>query len=466
MKRIFSEMKSLRYALLAFAATALLLGGCSGGGGSDYDAPESVTSAPIVGQTQSVLIDAPTLKSWVDAGYVNSNNFDNHVVILHTEGAADNTKYLNGHISGAQVWNTTGVDRIEGPVLSGNMVLDGDSMNALLESHGIRKNSTIVFTGDNNLARIYFLFRYWNFPKSQLKILNGSLAAWRAYGYPLTNVAPNIDTTNCVRVQDLAPGPNTEVRASLSEAIEYVREGTVTPYNTFAATFATTPTITETLDGVGPDAVGTGMSGYVLFQGEMLGAVHDHLVAGLKTTENINGINVPVFKSAADMRTFLEVEKGIDLSKPIMTYCRAGNLASQGFAPIDAVLGDEVRVMMYDGSWSQWGTLTNDRTVVPTGYTWVLPNGQDGLLDYTAWATDVLTTDITYLKNYVGTITWGGVLNTTFDPTKHIQPPYFYVAPGSPAHPDANNIENDDIEYFEGGSRTAPSSTTGTAGGC
>jgi len=462
MKRIFSEMKSLRYALLAFAATALLLGGCGGGGGSSYDEPKSVTSTPIVGQTQNVLIDAPTLKSWVDAGYVNSDNFDNHVVILHTEGSTA-YKYLDGHIPGAQIWNTTGVDRIEGPVLSGNMVLDGSTMDSLLQARGIRENSTIVFTGDNNSARIYFLFRYWGFPKSQLKILNGSLPAWTANGYALTNIAPDI-TTSKLSVRDLS-GPQVDLRASLSEAIVYVKEGRVTPYNTFNNTFSTSPMITETLDGVGPDNQGPGMNGYVLFQGEMLGAVHDHFVANLKKTVDINGTSVSVFKDAAEMRAFLE-GLGVDLTKPIMTYCRAGNLASQGFAPIDAVLGDVVDVMMYDGSWSQWGTLTTDTTVVPTGKLWVLPNGQNGLLNYTEWATDVLTTDITYLKNYSGPITWGGVPGTTFDPAKHIQPPYFYVAPESPYAAEANSIENEDVEYVRSLPRTAPTATVGAAGGC
>ena len=458
MKRIFSEMKSLRYALLAFAATALLLGGCSGGGGSSYDEPKSVTSAPIVGQTQSVLIDAPTLKSWVDAGYVNSDNFDNHVVILHNAGYAD------GHIPGALEWAQSGVDRIDGPVLSGNMAFDGETMDRLLQERGIRENSTVVFTGGGNLARVYFQFRYWGFPKNQLKILNGDLAAWRAYGYPVSNIMTQVEPSN-LSVRDL-PGPNTDVRASLSEAIIGVKEGTVTPYNTYANTRFTTPAITETLDGVGPDALNAGMNGYVLFQGLMAGAVEDSMLAGLKKTVDINGTNVTVFKDADEMRSFLEVDKGIDLSKPIMTYCRAGNLASQGFAPIDAVLGDEVRVMMYDGSWSQWGTLTNNPSVVPSGKLWVLPNGQNGLDDYTAWATDTLTTGITYLNSYVGTITWGGVKDTTFVPKDHIQPPYFYAAPGSPYADGANTIEDQDVKYWRSQpASSAPGAVDGAAGG-
>ena len=122
MKRIFSEMKSLRYALLAFAATALLLGGCSGGGGSSYDAPDTTSStAPVIGQTQNVLIDAATLKSWVDSGLVNNTASYEKVVILHNSG------YATEHIPGAQEWSRSGIDRYDGPVLSGNMVLDGET---------------------------------------------------------------------------------------------------------------------------------------------------------------------------------------------------------------------------------------------------------------------------------------------------------------------------------------------------
>ncbi|WP_144401937.1 selenite/tellurite reduction operon rhodanese-like protein ExtH [Geoalkalibacter subterraneus] len=438
---------------------ALIAAGC-GGGSSSYDEPDSIG-------TSNVLIDAPTLKSWVDAGLVNGDGYEN-VVILHI--GSPRSEYADGHIPGALEWSTVGIDRIDGPLLSGNMVLDGETMDKMLQECGIRKGSTIVFTGDNNLARVYFTFRYWGFPKKQLKILNGSLPAWKAHGYPVTTVTPRVEPSN-LSVRDLG-GPQTHLRASLSEAIMYVEQGLVTPYNTYSATSdLTAPKITETLDGTGSYAAGAGTGGYVLFQGEMRGAVTDNLVAGLKKTVDINGQQVTVFKDADEMRAFLENDLEVDLSKPIMTYCRAGNLASQGFAPIDAVLGNEVEVMMYDGSWSQWASLTADPSIVPEGKLWVLPDGSAGY-DFSDWETYSLTHDgqggLPFaLKDFKGTILWGGE-TVTFDPVDHIQPPYFYdTAPDSPYDPGANTIEDEDREYYRTGpSDSAPTAVQGAAGGC
>ncbi|HDR47001.1 MAG TPA: hypothetical protein ENN94_04795, partial [Geoalkalibacter subterraneus] len=72
---------------------ALIAAGC-GGGSSSYDEPSGQSSPVLEGQTDNVLIDAPTLKSWVDAGLVNGDGYEN-VVILHNSGYAD------GHIPGA-----------------------------------------------------------------------------------------------------------------------------------------------------------------------------------------------------------------------------------------------------------------------------------------------------------------------------------------------------------------------------
>jgi 3-mercaptopyruvate sulfurtransferase SseA len=415
---------------------ALIAAGC-GGGSDSYDEPSGQSSPVLEGQIDNVLIDAQTLKSWVDAGLVNGDGYEN-VVILHNSGYADE------HIPGALEWSMGGMDRVDGPLLSGNMVLDGETMDGLLQERGIRKGTTVVFTGGNNLARIYFNFRYWGFPKDQLKILNGDLAAWKAYGYPVTTVTPQVDPSD-FSVCDL-PGTQPDVRASLNEAIMYVEQGLVTPYNTYSATAdLTAPRITETLSG------GTG--GYVLFQGEMLGTVTDNFVAGLKKTVEINGQQVTVFKNADEMRAFLENDLGVDLTKPIMTYCRAGNLASQGFAPIDAVLGKEVEVMMYDGSWSQWGTLTNNPVAVP-GAKWLLPS------EYSDWETDTLTDPIFYLVDYVA---------ADFNPVEKIEPIYVYDgAPSSPYDPGANTIEDEDREYWIAPPESGPADSVsgGGGGGC
>jgi len=450
-RRVFKHAKSHVFLFTAIVLSCFVLTACGGGGGGgdSYDEPEAQPTTPITGQVDNVLIDAPTLKAWLDAGLVNSDAFEN-VVILQPNS------YSGGHIAGTQEWTAPrGIDRIDGPVLSGNMVLDGEAMDDAIQAAGIKAGSTIVLvpTGypDTTTDRAYLMFRYWGFPKEKIKVLNGGLPAWQAYGYDVTEAASPVAASN-FSVADLPGGPDFDARASLSEAIVGVTEETVVPYNTYANTSnVTTATITETLDGSYNGEAGDG--GYVIFQGLMFDGVTDNMLAGLRTTTTIEGTEVTVLKSADEMRSFLVDDLGVDLSKTIMTYCRAGNLASSGFAPIDIVLGSEVDVMTYDGSWSQWGSLTTDETVVPSA-AYVLPDG------YSAWATDILTSD--------------GAGGEPFylypaDNTTAIQQPFFFDAPLSPYDEGANTIEDEDYEYwyYGGDEAGAPSAGDGgDAGGC
>lgn len=432
MKRIFSEMKSLRYALLAFAATALLLGGCSGGGGSSYDAPDTTT--------ENVLIDAPTLKFWVDAGLVNNTASYEKVVILCFGGT-----YAAGHIPGAQLWATGGIERYEGPVLSSNMALDGETMDALLQAAGIDENTTVVFAGSGNPARLYFNFRYWGFPKERLKVLNGNQKAWTDAGYELTTAVPTVTPSN-FSVKNLSSF-NPDARASLDELIKAAE--TQSAYILNALTNNTEKAGATT--GIFADVAGD----YVIFQGSIVGAKHVGNAAFYNADTTI--------KSAAEIQALLE-SYGIDSSKPIITYCRAGNAASNAFFPIDVTLGWPV--MVYDGSWSQWGSLTNQ-----TGAAFV-PDASYALpAALSEWATDGLIEwhtlnngDYAIPANQIP----GPYYNINFPKT--IEKPTFQILDSvlTPDSVDANSIENEDREYIEtpaAGGASGPVSGGG-GGGC
>ena len=440
-RRVNRNTWKLGAQLVLVVAAAFLMWGC-GGGGSSYDTVSTLSTSPLAGQTQNILIDAPTLKSWVDGGYVNNSNaFDKPSVVILNRSGGD-------FIPGAQYWGTRGIERYDGPILSGNMVLDGATMDALMQEYGITKDTTIVFT--DGAQRIYFTFWYWGFPEDQLKILNGGRAAWTAYGYELTAEEPVVEpSTLCV--SDLG-GVRADLRASLSEAIMGVTDQTLTPYNTYGNTSnVTTPTIKETIRDT---------SRYVVFQGLMDGGVTDNMVAGLSKTVDINGTPVSVYKDRDEMIAFLttaddpataDVVEGLgiaDLSKPLMPYCRAGNLACNGFAALHSVIGYEVDIMMYDGSWSQWGSLTAYEDVPSPEF--ALPVG------YEAWATDILTDPIYY----------------NFNGTDNLSQPDFYLqgVPYSPYGAGANTIELEDQQYFENtqSSGDAPPTAGGSdsGGGC
>jgi 3-mercaptopyruvate sulfurtransferase SseA len=323
------------------------------------------------------------------------------------------------------------------------MVPDGEFMDAAIQERGIREGSTIVFMG-NNSERIYFFFRYWGFPKEQLKVLNGGTSAWEAAGYDLTTVVPRVAESS-FSVKDLPNGPDADCRAALSEMIQMVANDSVVPF----ATFARTSDVTKALITDTVSEEDDGRSGYVIFQGRMAGLIQDESL--FQSYLNGGSYNISTglynadgtYKSKADMVAYLN-SLGIDGSKPIATYCRAGNLAANGFTPMDVVL-DDWDIMLYDGSWSQWGSLTNYTDVPSADY--ALPTG------YEEWATDVLTPTISY----------------NADLGADIYKPDFFEAPKSPYDAEANTLEDEDYEYWstpaESGGASGPVSGGG-GGGC
>lgn len=422
---------------LLLAATVTLTG-CSS---DSYDEPRvSLGNAPLEGYATNVVIDAATLKAWMDAGLVNAeDSFGGKVVILDVSNA---DAYNTGHIPGAQLWTNSGIERYEGPVLSSNMVLDGATMDSYLQQYGIDENTTVVFAGGSNPARIYFMFRYWGFSKSCLKILNGNKAAWTAAGYELTSVTPNV-TPSTFSVRDLQINP--DVRASLNEFIVGVENGTAVPLNTLT---------NNTEKAGGTTGIFPESGDFVIFQGSVQGAKH----LGQANLYNDDG----TVKSAEEIKALLSPE--IDGSKPIIAYCRAGNAASNGFMPIDVALDWDV--MVYDGSWSQWGSLTNQ-----TGATFV-PDASYALpAVLSAWATDSLISWHTLANDDYLTPALqipGPYYNINFPKT--IEKPTFRIMEGmlTPYDAGANSIEIEDRDYSEtppaGGAPTEISG--GGGGGC
>lgn len=476
MNKFFPWVRNCRYALLLaiVAAATLLMSGC--GGSDSYTEPTATITSPIAGQTQNVLIDVATLKSWIDAGLVNNDQGFEKIVILDYTSQAN---YDAGHIRGAQLWDSGGIERYEGPVLSGNMVLDGPTMDALLQERGIDSRTTVVFAGNGNPSRLYFMFRYWGFPKERLKVLNGwttTKAVWDAAGIEWTTVAPMVQPSS-FSVKDL-PAMRPDLRAALNEFIIAVEEQTALPLNALtnntermrSTTGIFAPSAFDIASGfnfpytlyASPTATGGCPSGtsaacsndYTIFQGTIDGAVHVGNAGFYETVDGVQRI-----KSVADLNSFL-APFGVDGSLPIITYCRAGNAAANAFMPIDAALG--WNAMVYDGSWSQWGSLTNntDAASVPD-VSFALP------AVLSEWATDVITTD-GYREVSDGPILPGIYYNVNF-PT-FIEKPTFRILEGmlSPYDSKANSIEIEDFEYWsapKAGSAPGPVSGGG-GGGC
>jgi thiosulfate/3-mercaptopyruvate sulfurtransferase len=183
--------------LLGFILVALPLSfhGC----GTEYEEPSTT-------QTPTALISADTLKAWIDAGKVNGTGYD-RVVILDV---TSQTIYDAGHIPGAYFLNSadTYQSRYEGIAMQSTEVLEGLRMDALVQKYGIDGGTTIVITGTpaggagpGFITRVYFLFRYWGFPKNRLKMLDGSNPGWTAAGNSLTTTAQALPAPSTFSVQ-------------------------------------------------------------------------------------------------------------------------------------------------------------------------------------------------------------------------------------------------------------------------
>jgi 3-mercaptopyruvate sulfurtransferase SseA len=349
--------------------TAMLtIWGC-GGGGSSYDDP-STSSAVTTTKTATALIQPEELKAWMDEGKVNQVGGYDRVVIIEVNGTT--TNYDVGHIPGAQS-ASLGTDlsqvRVEGPMLTGALAPDGTTMDALIQRLGIDANTTIVFTTSEaeagspwNLTRGYTVFRYWGFPKERLKVLDGGNKLWKAKGYEITTVKPTIArSTYCVTPNNVSR-IRTDLRAALPEMMAAVTAGTA--LNDFIDGRSTdAPAINPT--GGTTDLIDT--SKYVVFEGGLKGSRYK-----AHTLLHTSGD----FKTIDEVKTALAIPAN---AATVYTLCRAGNIASvlffaiDGYAYYNEVAAGALKAVWYDGSWGQWGLLSDSTAnggKLPAGSVW------------------------------------------------------------------------------------------------
>ena len=128
-----------------------------------------------------VLITIHELKNLIDAGAPS-------LVILATE---DSVGYRTGHIPGAHH-----VDRpdYEAPPdtqngVTGN-IIDAAGFTELARRTGINRGSTVVVYDDKyDATRLWWAFAYYG--KSDVRVLDGGIKAWKEAGYPVEILAPD-----------------------------------------------------------------------------------------------------------------------------------------------------------------------------------------------------------------------------------------------------------------------------------
>lgn len=325
--------------VFAMAVAVQLFVSCGG----NYEKPSTT-------QTETALISAATLSVWMDAGKVNGTGYD-RVVILDVNTSAI---YATGHIPGALFLdpNELNQSRTEGVAISGTEVLEGSKMDALIQKYGIDGETTIVFTGPSimNATRAYYSFRYWGFPKTRLKLLNGLNAAWTASGLTLTTVPPPSVTQSAYSVKNNR-ALRSDLRVSLSEMIDYA-DGKIPGVLPIDVRSAATGGSYAGVPGSTTGVYSTSATDYTVFEGRIRGA------QALLYSSLYNGSNMFIPNDQL-VNSFTAL--GLDSTKTAYVYCKLGNLASIGFFVLDGILGWPAAV--YDGSWSQWGQLSGNASM-------------------------------------------------------------------------------------------------------
>lgn len=365
MQRLLMTRRNMLFSLVGMLMTAMLtLWGCGGGGGtSSYTdpSPTTVKSASI--------IDATTLKQWINEGKLNAPfGSKDRVVVVSPSTTADWTG--KGHIPGAVRLDTTEVakSRVEGLAIATNMIPDGAMMDLLVQRLGIDGNTTIVFSLPKN-GTIYYQslafwnFRYWGFARDRIKILNGGDDAWDVAGFALSTDAGDKYAASTYSVNQNA-GLKDAVRGSLSETISFVdalilnptlkntqqiidvRGATVSPYLTNALRMVQQPGHT---------------AAYTMYLSRLNGDSTKNFVYPDKATFETRLATLSVKDGTADVFA--------SAAKKTLIMCASSFSASPGFVLFDAVLNAaEGDIVMYDGSSSQWTNYNTVRLTGPSAY--------------------------------------------------------------------------------------------------
>lgn len=253
-----------------------------------------------------------------------------HPDLVVVESDEDVLLYDTGHIPGAVKvdWHMDLNDALT------RDYLDGDAFAALLSAKGIRRDSTVVFYGDNfNWWAAYALWVFTLFGHPDVRLLDGGRKKWTGEGRPMTTDNPERPRTEYpVVARNDAP-----IRAFRDDVMAHVTAGG------------------RLVDVRSPQE----------YSGEML-HMPDYPQEGALRGGHIPGAgNVPwkraanedgSFKGAEALRAIYEGEQGLSPDDDVVAYCRIGERSSHTWFVLHHLLGFP-RVRNYDGSWTEWGNL-------------------------------------------------------------------------------------------------------------
>lgn len=258
------------------------------------------------------------------------------------EVSVDPDVYAGGHIPGAVNlnWHTDLVDTVNRDIASREKLQDK------LQAAGVGDETVLAIYGDHNNwfaawgAWVLDVYGLGN----RVKLLDGGRKLWEARGLPMSTETPAFERSSIE-----LPERDSALRARLSDVLE-VAEG---------RSEGALVDIRSPDEYAGKIFAPEGVKELSIRAGHIPGAAN----VPWATIVDEDG----TFKPVDEIRR-IYAEKGIDGSKPIITYCRIGERSSHSWFALKRILGYEAR--NYDGSWTEYGNAVGVPVENPAGTVW------------------------------------------------------------------------------------------------
>ena len=261
----------------------------------------------------------------VNADWVEQHLDDPQVVLVEVD--EDTTSYDKGHIRGAIKldWTTDLQDQVR------RDFVNKQQFEELLSSRGVGNDHTVVLYGGNN--NWFAAYAYWYFKlygHQDVKLMDGGRKKWELDSRALTDDAPSREATSYT-----AKDQDRSIRAFRDEVEAAIGQKNL-------------------VDVRSPDE----------YAGRLLAPAHLPQEQSQRPGHIPTAANIPWSQAANDDGTFksdddlttLYGDKGVDLSKDTIAYCRIGERSAHTWFVLSELLGLP-GVKNYDGSWTEYGSL-------------------------------------------------------------------------------------------------------------
>ncbi len=293
----------------------------------------------------AILLIAVTVQAGTDGPVVstewaaeNLNNPD----VRFVEVSVEPGKFERGHIPGAVNfrWHTDLVDPVRRDIAS------ADAFAELLSRSGITNETTVVLYGDHdNWFAAWGAWVFTIYGHDNIKLLDGGRNKWEQERRPLSTrpVSYSRTTYEVAAVHD-------HLRADLQDVLAAVnREQSAALID-----------IRSPAEYEGRVIAPEGIQELAIRAGHIPGAVN---VPWGEIVNPADGTFLPREKIRQ-----IYADKGIDGSKPVITYCRIGERSSHTWFALHYILGYETK--NYDGSWTEYGNAVGVPIENPAGTVW------------------------------------------------------------------------------------------------